>query len=313
MIWILHLILLPIVILTGAFVGSFANVCIYRLPWEKSVIWPPSNCPRCLTYLEARDSIPILGYLILRGRCRFCGASFSSRYAWVELLVALLFGAVYTVDVIAEPDLYIGPEFLALLGRTAFHACLLTLLVVATFIDYDLQIIPDSVTVTGMVIGLGVGWAFPEIRMEPAESMGSMGGLWVGLKGLLVGGGVIFGVRLLGSLLFRKEAMGLGDLTLMAMIGSFLGWQVILPTLFLGAITGLFHAPIRFLLRQFNKSKNSTGAGSEIPYGPYLSLGCAVLLLSWRWIWPEWLQDLYTEYGEVLRFLAGEVLSSLVK
>lgn len=312
MLWTLHATLLPLIFVIGALVGSFSTVCIDRLPWEKSVIWPPSCCSACLAFVRPRDNVPILSALSLRGICRSCGGRFSMRYVGIELLGGLLFVGVYVVDVMFEPRLLQGSELLMALARAAYHASLATLLVVATFIDYDFEIIPDSVTVTGMAIGLGVGTLLPGIRPDPASAVTPLGGLAVGVMGLLVGGAVIYAVRVLGWILFRKEAMGLGDVTLMAMIGAFLGWQVAPLTLFLGAILGLLHGVIRLVTMVRDRLAGRRVRSSAIPFGPYLSLAALTLMFSWRWLWPGWLRGMFEVYGEVFRFLLGALLGRMV-
>jgi leader peptidase (prepilin peptidase)/N-methyltransferase len=311
-IWSLHAILLPLIFVTGTLVGSFSNVCIYRLPWEKSVIWPPSCCPACLAFLPKRDNVPVVGYLLLGGRCRSCGARFSGRYAAVELLVGLIFAGFYVVDVMAEPRLMYGSELLLALARVGYHAALATLLVVATFIDYDYEIIPDSVTVTGMAIGLAIGAIVPGVRPEPNAATTALGGLGVGLLGLVVGGAVIYAVRLLGWALFRKEGMGLGDVTLVAMIGSFLGWHVAPLTLFLGAILGLVHGGFRLATIARDRLAGRAPRSSAIPFGPYLSLAALILMYGWRWLWPGQLEEMFQIYGEVARFVLGALLGRIV-
>jgi leader peptidase (prepilin peptidase)/N-methyltransferase len=194
------------------------------------------------------------------------------------------------------------------LARVGYHATLATLLVVATFIDYDYEIIPDSVTMTGMVIGLAVGTMAPEVRVSPAEALTPLGGLGAGALGLVVGGGVIYAVRLLGWVLFRKEGMGLGDVTLVAMIGSFLGWQATPLTLFLGAIVGLGHGGIRLALILGDRLAGRPARTSAIPFGPYLSLAALILMFGWRWLWPGWLGELFRTYAEVGRFLLGSLM-----
>jgi len=301
----LHLILLPIAFVSGALVGSFANVCIYRIPWEKSVIWPPSCCPSCLAFVAPADNVPVISWLRLKRHCRSCGAPITHRYAGIELLVALLFVAVYVVDVASEPELIRERVLGLMLARAAYHAALVTLLVVATFIDYDYQIIPDSVTVTGMVVGLAVGALEPGIRPEPASAATALGGLWVGAQGLLIGGAVIYAVRILGWFLtrFRAEAMGLGDVTLVAMIGAFLGWQVVPPVLFLGALLGLVHGVARVIRNLRSDAADHGPESRAIPFGPYLSLAAVLWMLSWRWSWSGWLAGVYETYGAVFRFL----------
>lgn len=303
MTWELHAILLPLCFAIGTLVGSFVNVCVYRIPWQKSLIWPSSTCPACLSPISPRDNVPILGWLILRGKCRSCKTSISARYPLIELTVGLLFVGLYVVDVLASPRLIYPGELSQALPRLLYHALLTTLLVIATFIDYDLEIIPDEVTVPGMLLGLGLGTLWPWVRLDPGAASTWAGGLGVGLLGLLVGGGVIYLVRLAAFLILRKEGMGLGDVTLMAMIGSFLGWQVIPLTLFLGALLGLGHSVLRLALifRQWLAGKRSPG--TAIPFGPYLSMAAFLLMISWRWLWPGWAGPLYASYGEILQLL----------
>ena len=155
--------------LIGTVVGSFLNVCIYRIPWQKSVIWPSSRCPHCYSAIAARDNIPILSWIALRGECRRCGAPISMRYPLVEALVGFLFLGAYLLDVIAARRGAWGEIPVFQLAAAAYHALFLALLVAAAFIDYDLKIIPDQITVTGMVIGVAMGTLWPQVRPEPAE------------------------------------------------------------------------------------------------------------------------------------------------
>src|SRR4051794_7863705 len=130
----------------GTIVGSFLNVCIYRLPWQKSVIWPGSHCPHCLHSIAARDNVPILGWLSLRGACRDCGAPIAGRYALIEALVGLLFLALFFLDVAAADRTLWGEISAFTLLTWSYHASLVALLVAATFVDYDHTIIPDEIT-----------------------------------------------------------------------------------------------------------------------------------------------------------------------
>jgi leader peptidase (prepilin peptidase)/N-methyltransferase len=273
--------------LVGTVVGSFLNVCIYRIPWEKSVIWPASTCPQCWTPIAVRDNIPIVSWFALRGECRNCGAPISARYPLVELLVGLLFLALFFVDVVhGDHKAEIGRP-LATLG---YHAVLVAFLIAATFIDYDLWIIPDEITIPGMVLGVAIGTLAPWIRLEPAKSVTSPGGLAAGLIGLAVGAGLTHLVRVAGTFVFRREAMGLGDVTLMGLIGAFLGWQAAVLAFFAGAFFGLAHAVwklVLFLRKLISKRKLSS-ADRELPFGPYLSMGALALVLSWPWLWPGW-------------------------
>lgn len=295
--WQVHAILGLGVFALGAVVGSFLNVCIYRIPWQKSVIWPASHCPKCVRPIAPQDNVPILSWLALRGECRECGASIAARYPLIELLVALLFVGVYLADVAANPDFSARiawaqvPYWLP--PRVLYHLVLVGLLVVATFIDYDLMTIPDRVTVTGMLIGIGFGTLVPAVRPDPAHAATMAEGFKVGLIGLLVGGGLTQTVRLTGSLALRREAMGFGDVTLMAMIGSFLGWQASVLTFFLAPFFGLGHAAAKTIvyLGKRLSGRPSSSADREIPYGPYLSMAAVALLLSWSWLWDNWAKE----------------------
>lgn len=299
MIWPIHAILMPLWFVTGTLVGSFANVCVYRIPWQKSIFWPPSTCPNCLSAIAPRDNVPVLSWLMLGRACRACRLPIPARYPLVELTVGLLFVALYLADVLAQPDLMrttVLPEAMLRLG---YHSILATFLVVATFIDYDLQIIPDEVTVPGMLIGLGIGALAPQVRLEPADAETALGGLAVGLLGLAVGAAVIYAVRALAFVLFRKEGMGLGDVTLVGMIGAFLGWQVVPLVLFLGALLGLVHAVGRVALIIGDRIAGRPARDTAIPFGPYLSMAAFLLVVGWRWVWPGWAGPLYKTYGEV--------------
>lgn len=289
----------------GAVVGSFVNVCVYRLPYQKSVLWPGSTCPKCLGPIAARDNVPIVGWLLLRGACRRCGLPIAPRYPLVELLVGLLFVAVYATDVVfgAPTGLLDATDFYRLL----YHLALVTCLVVATFIDYDLYIIPDEVTVTGMVLGLAIGALLPGVRPEPATASTALGGLGVGLLGWAVGGGLVWAVRVVAGLAFRREAMGFGDVTLLAMIGSFLGWQAAVLSFFLAPFFGLAHAlvkALRMLAKRLTGLKISA-ADREIPFGPYLSLAALTLVLTWPWLWKGWARNVFSTLSELVVLLTG--------
>lgn len=304
----LHLLLIPMTFVLGSAVGSFLNVCIYRIPWQKSIIWPDSRCPRCLGAIAPRDNLPILGWFFLDGKCRNCRLPIAARYPLVEALVGLLFVAVYLVDVYATPDLLYGDKLVLSLLRAGYHQILVALLVAATFIDYDLTMIPDEITVPGMIVGLGAGALVPGIRPEPGLMTTAGSGLWFGFEGLIIGGGLVWIVRFLGSKAFGREAMGFGDVTLMAMIGSFLGWQAAVLTFFLAPFFGLAHALSKVLVwvRKAIIGRNITGADRELPFGPYLSMAALGLLLSWPWLWPGWARPLFKTFRVVFLYLIGQ-------
>jgi leader peptidase (prepilin peptidase) / N-methyltransferase len=283
------------VFLLGTVVGSFLNVCIYRIPWEKSVIWPGSRCLRCWTPIAARDNIPILSWLALRGECRNCGSRISARYPLVELLVGLLFLGLYYVDVLSAPRDAWRQIPVHALSTLAYHAIFAALLVAATFIDYDLFIIPDQITVTGMLLGLGLGTLDPRIRLEPAAATSHGQGFWVGFLGLAIGAGLTQSVRVLGSRMLGREAMGFGDVTLMAMIGAFLGWQAAIMTFFLGAFVGLAHAFWKLVIyvKKWLGGRKLSSADRELPFGPYLSMGAMILVFTWTWLWTGWAREFF--------------------
>lgn len=288
----------------GAVVGSFLNVCIYRIPWQKSVIWPGSHCPQCLRPIVARDNIPILSWLALRGECRACGAPIPPRYALVELLVGLLFVAVFIADVvIGSSALYGAGPYL----RMSYHLILVCLLVTATFIDYDLQLIPDEITLPGMFVGILMGAILPEIRPDPSAAETWLGGLKIGILGLVVGGGLTWLFRATFSLLLRREAMGFGDVTLMAMIGAFLGWQGAVLTFFLAPFFGLAHAGWKVVkyVRKLLRRTRTSSVDRELPFGPYLSMAAVMLTLTWPWLWDIWGHGFFDTLAVVFWFLIG--------
>jgi leader peptidase (prepilin peptidase)/N-methyltransferase len=292
--------------LVGTVVGSFLNVCIYRIPWQKSVVWPGSRCPNCSAAIAARDNIPILSWLALRGECRRCGAAISVRYPLVEGLVGLLFLGAYFVDVIAGPRRpWEVPTFQ--LVAAAYHAAFLALLVAATFIDYDLMMIPDEITVTGMIVGIGLGSLWPWVRPVPATASTHLQAFWVGFLGLIVGAGLTQGIRKIAGLVLRREAMGFGDVTLMGMIGAFLGWQGAVLAFFLSSFFGLAHAAWK-LFAYFKKRLGGAQLSStdrEMPLGPYLSMAAASLLLLWPWIWRGWARNLFATLFVVFWWMLG--------
>jgi leader peptidase (prepilin peptidase) / N-methyltransferase len=225
--------------LLGACVGSFLNVCAYRWPEEQSVISPPSRCPRCGTRIKWYDNVPVLGWLWLRGRCRSCRAPVSIQYPLVELFTALLWVmALYRYDI----------SWAALSSALFF-----TILLGIALSDGRTYIIPDEFSIGGMVIGLGL--SFIPGGIDPLSAF----------LGALVGGGLLWLVAVVGEWVFKKEAMGGGDIKMLAMIGAFIGIQGVLLTLFLGALFGsVVFGPI------------SLKTGKLVPFGIFLALGAAI-------------------------------------
>ena len=304
----------PILVLLGFFVfavgtvvGSFLNVCIYRIPWEKSVIWPGSSCPRCWKPISAVDNIPIVSWLALRGECRQCGQPISPRYPLIELLVGLLFLGLYLVDVVHGERGRYGYEIGQPLATWGYHALLIALLVAATFIDYDLYVIPDSITFTGMFLGLALGTLSPTIRPQPATASTHASGLAMGILGLLIAGGVTQSLRVLGTKVFRREAMGFGDVTLMGMIGAFLGWQAAVLSIFAGAFCGLGHAgwKLSIYVKKWWRGQKLSAGDRELPFGPYLSMGAVAMVFCWPWMWQDHLRIQFATLGWLFWWMLG--------
>jgi len=269
--------------LTGACVGSFLNVVIWRLPQQdprRRSLGGRSHCPKCGKLIRWFDNIPVAGWLLLRGRARCCGNTISFRYPLVELLTALLFLALAIwPPMFGEPLSRAADGSLALHGKAAaafvLNAVFVSLLVASTFIDFDHQLLPDALTYPGMAIGL-LGGLWPgmagTISSDPSTSV-ALRSVLASIAGLLTG-------------VVRLEAMGLGDVKFLGMIGAFLGWQGALLTLFLGCISGAVFG-VAAMARG--------GAALRIPFGPYLAFGALVSLFARDPIfgflfetWPEW-------------------------
>jgi len=232
-------------LLFGAAIGSFLNVCIYRLPLHESIVFPASHCRVCATPLTWYDNVPLMSYVLRRGRCRFCGTAFSSRYFLVELLTALL--AVALVS-------HFGLTVTAV-GYFAFSAAL----IVITFIDLDYQIIPDVVSLPGIVAGVLFSVVSPELSV------------WSSLVGLILGAGVLLAVALGYRVATGREGMGGGDVKLLAMIGAFLGWRAVPFTLFTASFIGSV-VGVAAMVRANADSKLA------LPFGPFLSFGALCYL-----------------------------------
>ncbi len=238
----------------GAAVGSFLNVCIVRLPKGASLIKPGSHCPHCQSAIRFYDNIPLLSYLILRGKCRRCKTRISPRYFLVEGLSGLMALALFRTFGLS-PEL--GVYFI-------FFSALLAVI----FIDLDTLTIPDVITLPGIVAGVAASFLLPRFNV------------WQSLLGLLVGGGVLLLVAV-GYRIFRKrEGMGGGDIKLLAMIGAFLGLPGVLYTLFASSLAG----SLAGLLLMF---KDKSGGGTRIPFGPFLALG-AMSYVFWGPALIQW-------------------------
>ena len=250
-----------IAFVAGSIVGSFLNVCIHRLPRNESIASPSrSYCPGCGATIRWYDNIPVVSYCILGGRCRSCGWHIPARYVVVELLAASL--TAFTVVRFA------GEGWFA----TVVYCALVNALIAVTFIDLKHFIIPNEISIPGIFIGLGVSALFPPMQAVPFHGPGTrMGALISSALGAVAGGGIIYLVGVAGKLALKKEAMGFGDVKLMAMVGAFIGWRLVLLSIFLGS---LFGSVIGIILILLKKAEMQT----RVPFGPYLALGSVVSL-----------------------------------
>jgi leader peptidase (prepilin peptidase)/N-methyltransferase len=237
------------VFLFGAVVGSFLNVCIYRIPRGESIVFPASHCPECGNKIRAFDNIPIISYLLLRGKCRTCGSRISWQYPLVEMLSALLTLALFL-------KFHLSPTFLVL-----FLFCMA--LVVITFIDLEHQIIPDSISLPGIVVGFLSSFILPWLSWQNS------------LIGIVAGGGSLLLVAYGYQLLTKKEGMGGGDIKLLAMMGAFLGWRAIPFIIF---TSSLFGSVVGLTLMAIRKKDSQL----PIPFGPFLAFGAILFIFYGR-------------------------------
>ncbi len=263
-----------LVFVFGSLIGSFLNVCIYRIPAEKSIVFPGSTCA-CGQPIKWFDNIPILSWFILRGQARCCGAPYSFRYPFVELLTASLFLGAW----IQHPH--------------ATATCLwllVSMLVCATFIDLDHMEIPDRFSIGLALCGLILSAIVPSLHgiSEPVYAAASIKGLFESALGIMIGSGMILWIALGAETMLRKEAMGFGDVKLVGGIGAFLGWQGATFALFGGAVIGtivvLLWAVIRGAIgkssgKKKGDSNNKGLIGREIPFGPMLASGALIYTL----------------------------------
>lgn len=225
----------------GAVVGSFLNVCIYRVPIGKSIVWPASACPRCQRMLSWYENIPVLSFLALGGRCRTCREAISIRYPIIEALTAVMFALAWW---------QYGPG--PLLAARLLFGCAL---VVLFAIDLEHHLLPNVITLPG----IAVGFAF-SLFAEP--------GWQASLLGILVGGGVLYGTAEAYYRIRHEDGLGMGDVKMLAMIGAFIGWKLTLLTLMMASLGGSVIGVVLI----------ATGKGSmkyALPFGTFLALGAA--------------------------------------
>jgi leader peptidase (prepilin peptidase)/N-methyltransferase len=263
-------------------VGSFLNVVIYRLPKEESVVTPGSHCA-CGQPIKWYDNIPILSWLLLRGKARCCGRAFSFRYPFVELLTGILFVVCWMKF----------PPAIAVCGWL-FLSCLIG----ATFIDLDHMIIPNVFTIGLGVTGVVLSCLVPALHVQSGELfvLDSLRSGLASLQGLLIGSGVVLWIALIAESLLRKEAMGFGDVTFVGAIGAFCGWQGAVFAVFGGAVVGTVWFAVSFIWEKVtgrraaiappSESPEGEAAplsfGAHVPFGPMLAIAGALYFLFFR-------------------------------
>jgi leader peptidase (prepilin peptidase) / N-methyltransferase len=261
----------------GAIIGSFLNVVVHRLPREESIVFPNSRCPECGTNIQPYDNIPVISYLILRGRCRSCRAPISARYPAVEAFTALLYVAVFLRD-----------------GTTPalpFDLLFVTALIALIFIDAEHMILPNVITYPGIVFALLARVALPLLMGRPffddleAQMTGAPADwpMWAAsllgaCVGALAGGGSLWLMGWLWERLRGVEAMGLGDVKMMFMVGAYLGWRLTTVTIFLAVLTGSLTG-IALMLRRGRRDMQML-----LPFGIFLGAGAIISLLVGHYI-----------------------------
>ncbi len=291
----------PFAAFYGACIGSFLSVCIWRIPRGESIVSPRSHCPSCNHLIPWYWNLPVISWLLLRGKCRWCGAKISGRYILLELLTALLFTLVWLQAFegwAMSPDqaqawlapTLVAPPRAAWFGLTPLfdwklapvYWLVLWGLLLGTFVDLEHYIIPDRVTLGGMAAGLVLSALVPALHGETVWYLGLMRSA----IGLAAGFGSLWLVAVVGSYAFKKEAMGFGDVKLLGAIGAFFGWKAVLFTILLSSFLGSLVGVTLILL----KKRDLQG---RIPFGPFLSAAAVV--------WMFWGQPVVYAY---LAFLA---------
>jgi len=259
---------LPVIALffiTGTAVGSFLNVCAYRIPKGESIAFPSSHCPFCGVQIKPLDNIPIISYILLGGRCRNCKGKISSKYPVIELLSGALWAAAYY-------HFGLGVELI-------YGLFFITVLVLLSAIDYDTKTIPNKILLPAIAITI-ISLPLYFLNIETLPTIAGMNVI-DSLIGLLAGGGFLFLVAILGPVIFKKNAMGMGDVKLAAFMGLFLGGYVLLA-LFIGFFIG---SVVGILLIALGKRTMK----DMIPFGPFLAAGAITTIFIGPQLWNSYL------------------------
>jgi leader peptidase (prepilin peptidase)/N-methyltransferase len=255
---------LVVVFILGLCFGSFLNVCICRIPYGKSISWPPSSCPNCNSRIKWYDNIPVLSWFVLGAKCRNCKLPISVVYPVIELLTAFFFLTLWLIYGVS--------------WFTPIYALAVFGLLLGTFIDLEHMILPDRITIGGMVLFPIASALFPNLLGVD----GWMNGLKASLIGLGSGFGLFWIIREAGTAVLKKEAMGFGDVKLMGMLGALLGWQAVIYITFFSALVGSVAGVSLIALHR-------KGIQSEIPYGPYIALAAFSWILGGYRLWDAYL------------------------
>ena len=255
----------------GSIWGSFLNVCIYRIPQERSILWPPSTC-KCGERIPFYFNLPIIAWFILKGKTSCCAEKLSFRYPFVEAITGALFLCSWLAH---EPKVaLIGMVFIAIL-------------IAATFIDLDYMIIPDIFSIGGMLIGVTLSIIIPELHGFSQGGLESHWYSWIqAMLGVFIGTSIIYWIATIGEIILNKPVMGEGDVKFLAAIGAFAGWQGALFSLFGGAFIGTIIILPYLLIQRLKNHKEPKL--QEIPFGPFLALGAIVYFL-----WLSYFVDAY--------------------
>ena len=240
---------LLIFVIAGLMIGSFLNVCIYRLPKGLSLVKPGSACPSCKMHIKFYHNIPVLSYLFLKGHCAYCNVKISERYPFVEFVSALLSGILF---------LNFG-----LTGTYLFYLYLTYFLIVIALIDLDTHLIQNKVLIALFLGGIILNLFYSVISWPAA------------LVGTITGGGVLYMIAILGQWYFKKESVGMGDVKFAAALGFFAGWKLILISLY----TGYLFAAIYFIFLKFSKNQPNR---EYVPMGPFFSMAIFIWIGWWR-------------------------------
>jgi leader peptidase (prepilin peptidase) / N-methyltransferase len=250
----------------GTIFGSFLNVCAYRIPRNESVSFPPSHCTSCNKPIRPYDNVPILGFMMLKGKCRDCGDKISLRYPMVEAMIGILWATAY---------LHSGLTY-----RTLAIIYFTTIVILLSIIDIDTKTIPNKILIPSMAISAAVASLYVvNINLVPVYS--GYNGFWA-FGGMFLGAGILLAIAILGSAVFKKEAMGIGDVKLAAFVGLFIGAYVVMA-LFIGFFIGSIVSIALIAAKKVSKK-------DSVPFGPFLGVGAIVTVYFGPQIWDTYLK-----------------------